>query len=72
MHIIPTIINNKLQSYTNMIPKFIWLNTILISSEYRKQLVNLTIKLKVIEEGLMVYVNGSLPTRPQVLMGFAD
>ena len=72
MHIIPTIINNKLQSYTNMIPKFIWLNTILISTENKKQLVNLTIKLKGRDEGIMVYVGGSLPTRPQVLMGFAD
>ena len=72
MHIIPTIINNELQSYTHLIPKVIWLNPILISSEIRKQLVNLSIKIKVTEEGLMVYVGGSLPTRPQVLMEFAN
>ena len=72
MHIIPTTVNNKFQSYTNLIPKVIWLNTAFISSENRKQLVNLIIKLKVTKEGLMVYVGGSLPMRPQVLMGFAD
>ena len=55
-----------------MIPKVIWLNTILISSENRKQLVILTIKIKVIEEGLMVYVGGSFPTIPQFLMGFEN